>query len=448
MSKARLSGAEIRELKQILARAGAVDLHFTKGLITAFACVDSSADADFIYHVLLGDKATLADDIYDNTNFVDLFDRLTTQTMNELYEYRYKLPPKSQFDITNFDQNFSDDNPIANWSKGVHTGLSFCLGRAEVEDQVELVDVYQRLLEFACESIFVFIDADVARAVYDNSSWKAIMTLPEMMVQARRRLPSNIKELIEMAYILVTDGPEVDWGDDLSGMMAEADDSLSLQPPEGFEPETLGVVDQLLKASELERDKKRRFQLLEQAVNVGRAQLGADFFENNVGFFWGLIETRPFMRALVNLADAYRQAHMRDKSLLCYRECLLLCPGDNVGARYLLPALLMEMGRYDEALDVIDEYSDELSYSAFLAYSRALCLIAQQRKPADINKALRQAYGCNAGVPELLLLEGELPSPDSPYCAAGDHNEAIFYAVENRMLWRNLAGALTYLKEC
>ena len=35
MSKNRLSGAEIREFKQILARVGAVDLHFTKGLITA-----------------------------------------------------------------------------------------------------------------------------------------------------------------------------------------------------------------------------------------------------------------------------------------------------------------------------------------------------------------------------------------------------------------------------
>ncbi len=446
MSKARLSGAEIRELKQILARAGAVDLHFTKGLITAFTCVDSSANADFIYHMLLGDKTSLADDIYDNTNFVDLFDRLTTQTMDELYEYRYKLPPKTQFDVANFDQNFGDENPIANWAKGVHTGLSFCLGRAEAEDQVELVDVYQRLLAFACESIFVFIDADVARAVYDNSSWKEIMTLPEMMVQARRRLPSNIKELIEMAYILVTDGPDVEWGDDFSGLIAGADDNMPPQPPEGFESETLGIVDQLLQESELERDKKRRIQLLEQAVNLGRAQLGADFFDDNVGFFWGLIETRPFMRALVNLADAYRQAHMRDKSLVCYRECLQLCPSDNLGARYLLPALLMEMGRYDETLSFIDEYSDELSYSAFLAYSRALCLIALQTKPAIINKALRQAYDCNAGVPDLLLLEGDLPQPDSPYCAAGDSNEAIFYAVENRMLWRNLTGALAQLK--
>lgn len=446
MSKARLSGAEIREFKQILARAESIDLHFTKGLITAFACVDSSADADFIYHVLLGDKASLADDIYANTNFADLFDRLTMQTMDELYEYRYKLPPKTQFDAANFDQNFGDDNAIANWAKGVHTGLSFCLGRAEAEDQTELVDVYQRLLEFSCESIFVFIDADVARAVYDNSSWKVIMTLPQMMVQARRRLPSNIKELIEMAYILVTDGPNVDWGDDVSGLMAGADDDMPLHPPEGFEPEPLGMVDQLLQESELERDKKRRIQLLEQAVNLGRSQLGAEFFEDNVGFFWGLIETRPFMRALVNLADAYRQAHMRDKSLLCYRECLQLCPGDNLGARYLLPALLMEMGRYDEALGFIDEHSDELSYSAFLAYSRALCLIALQRKGPEISKALRQAHSCNTGVPELLLLEGELPLPDSPYCQAGDSNEAIFYAVENRMLWRNLAGALAQLK--
>lgn len=437
MSHDRLSSAEIRQLKSILARAGAVDIHFVKGLITAFACIDNSADAEFIYSVVLGENDALAEDIYQSTNFVELFDRLTTQTLDELYEYRYRLPPKTQFDASNFESNFSLDNPIANWAKGVHTGLSFCCGRAEAEQRDELVDIYQRLLEFSCETIFVFIDADVANAVYKNSNAQLFMSLPEMMVMARKKLPSTIKNLIEMAYILVTDGVDAE-GDDL--------DQSEFLPPEGFEPDSLGAVDQLLQESELESDKKRRIALLEKAVNLGRAQLGADFFKENVGYFWGLIETRPFMRALVNLADAYRQAHMRDKSLLCYRECLLLCPDDNLGARYLLPALLMEMGDFSAALKLIDEHADELPDSAFLAYSRALCLTALKFSAADILKAFKVAYKSNAAVPGLLLSEGELPLPDSPYCSAGDKNEAIFYVTENRMLWRNIAGAMQYIE--
>lgn len=442
MSNPRLSSAETREFKKILARAGAVDIHFVKGLITAFACIDNSADADFIYEVVLGDDEVLAEDIFNNTKFADLFDALTMQTLNELYEYRYKLPPKTQFDIDNFDENFSADNPIANWAKGVHTGLSFCCGRAESQGREELVDLYQRLLGFSCETIFIFIDAEVAKAVYQNSNYETLFSLPEMMVEARKNLPFTIKELIEMSYVLATDGAnEFDDEDepfDFEQPMMEA--------PEGFEPDSLGVVDQLLQESELERDKKRRIELLEKAVNLGRAQLGGEFFKDNIGYFWGLIETRPFMRALVNLADAYRQAHMRDKSLLCYKECLLLCPGDNLGARYILPALLMEMGDFSEALALIDQYTDELHYSAFLAYSRALCLTALAASETDVNAAFDLAYQCNTGVPSMLLSEGELPLPDSPYCSSGDKNEAIFYATENRVLWRNIPGALQHLK--
>lgn len=446
MSYPRLSSAEIREFKKILARAGAVDIHFVKGLITAFACIDNSADADFIYEVVLGDDESLAEEIFNNTKFADLFDALTMQTLNELYEYRYRLPPKTQFDAENFDSNFSADNPIASWAKGVHTGLSFCCGRAESQKRDELVDLYQRLLTFSCETIFVFIDVDVAKAIYKNANYELLMTLPEMMVQARKNLPFTIKELIEMSYVLATDGADP-FGDDFD----DEDEPFAFEKemmaaPEGFEPDSLGIVDQLLQESELERDKKRRIELLEKATNLGRAQLGPEFFKENIGYFWGLIETRPFMRALVNLADAYRQAHMRDKSLLCYRECLLLCPDDNLGARYILPALLMEVGDFSEALSLIDQYTEELEYSAFLAYSRALCLTALNANESDIDKAFTLAYKSNTSVPSMLLTDGELPLPDSPYCSSGDQNEAIFYATENRVLWRNISGALQKLK--
>lgn len=436
----------MREFKKILARAGAVDIHFVKGLITAFACIDNSADADFIYEVVLGDDESLAEDIFNNTKFADLFDVLTMHTLNSLYEYRYRLPPKSQFNTDDFDSNFSDDNPIANWAKGVHTGLSFCCGRAEAQGQDELVDIYQRVLTFSCETIFIFIDAEVAKAVYQNANYDVLMTLPEMMVQARKNLPFTIKELIEMSYALATDGSD-EFVDDLDDSDEPfAFESEAMEAPEGFEPDSLGIVDQLLQESELERDKKHRIELLEKATNLGRVQLGSEFFKENIGYFWGLIETRPFMRALVNLADAYRQAHMRDKSLLCYRECLLLCPDDNLGARYILPALLMEVGDFSEALSLIDQYTEELEYSAFLAYSRALCLTALNASEGDVNKAFVLAYKSNASVPSMLLTDGELPLPDSPYCSSGDRNEAIFYATENRVLWRNISGALQKLK--
>lgn len=432
----QLKAADLRELIQILDRAGEVDIHFVKGLITAFACVDGSADGEFLTKVLLGDNPKVVNDIIDTTRFVDLLDILITQTLDELYEFRYKLPPKSQFNSTDFNSNFSADNPIANWARGVHCGLNFCYGHAKATDQDAVREVYEQLMEFSCVPIFVFIDAEIARAVYQNSNWPSVGSIEHMMTQLRKRLPYNIKELIELGYQLVTEGSDGAWGEEFE---------YQQEAPEGFEPDSLGVVDQLLQQSEIEPNKKRRIQLLEQAVNLGRSQLGPDFFVENIGMFWGLVETRPFMRVLVNLADAYRQAHMREKSLLCYRECLLLCPGDNLGARFLLPALLMEMGDFDEALRQIDSNSEEVKSSAFLAYSRALCLIALQQPEKNIQKALKLALKTNTHIPALLLTAGALPDPDSPYCGLGDTNEAIFYSIENRMLWRNINGALAYL---
>jgi len=442
MSHERLKPAEMRELKRLLDVAGKENIHYVTGLLTAFACVDGSADIDFILHLLWGDEDRL---LMNESGFVDLLRNFGIQLSNELYEYRYKLPPKSQFNVDDFESNFSEDNPIASWARGLHIGLVFCFERAEEQGDESLMGVYQQLLGFSAIKMFIFIDAEIARAVYPDSGFRILMSLEDWMQQSRRRLTAHIRDLIEMAYDLVSVCPANDDDEFLWGS-----DEVNLKLSEDFEwagdsDEDLGAIDALVQQSDSEKNKKRRIQLLQQAVNMGRGQLGSDFFEENSGFFWGLIETRPFMRALAGLADAYRQAHMREKSLRCYQECLLLCPNDNLGVRYLVPAVLMEMGSFNEAQEVLEQHSEEMEYSAFLSYSRALCLIAQGAAKKSIQSALQVATGCNTSVPALLCSDKQLPAADSPYCASGDRNEAIFYVSENRMLWRNVKGALEYL---
>ncbi|MBL8744803.1 MAG: hypothetical protein JNK58_00445 [Phycisphaerae bacterium] len=43
---------------------------------------------------------------------------------------------------------------------------------------------------------------------------------------------------------------------------------------------------------------------MRKAVDAGRRVLGAKFFKAYAGAFWGLIETRPLMRAMAQLAFA------------------------------------------------------------------------------------------------------------------------------------------------
>ena len=60
---------------------------------------------------------------------------------------------------------------------------------------------------------------------------------------------------------------------------------------------------------------------LQRAVDAGERSLGEAFVIENAGSFWGLIETRPYMRALENLADAYAQAGMQTQAIAVYRAC-------------------------------------------------------------------------------------------------------------------------------
>lgn len=74
----------------------------------------------------------------------------------------------------------------------------------------------------------------------------------------------------------------------------------------------------------------------EQQLN----ELPSDFgfeekpFENSVGHFWGILETRDYMRARLAYAEALRNIHTHDSvktQVEHLRDMLRLCRSDNIG---------------------------------------------------------------------------------------------------------------------
>ncbi len=88
--------------------------------------------------------------------------------------------------------------------------------------------------------------------------------------------------------------------------------------------------------------------LYRQAVDVGRQALGEAVFTEDVGLFWGLLETRPYMRARHALARALWESRERDEAITHYQDMLRLNPDDNQGIRYCLVDALLELGRDSE----------------------------------------------------------------------------------------------------
>jgi hypothetical protein len=94
----------------------------------------------------------------------------------------------------------------------------------------------------------------------------------------------------------------------------------------------------------------------------------ANVFEEHVGHFWGMHNTRPYMRARYALVEAFVQVRTRDAVVAALEhvmDCLRLCRSDNMGLRDLVPALLLRLGRDQECYDFVKWYGTTGSRSDY-----------------------------------------------------------------------------------
>ncbi|KAI0773887.1 hypothetical protein C8Q74DRAFT_1199891 [Fomes fomentarius] len=102
---------------------------------------------------------------------------------------------------------------------------------------------------------------------------------------------------------------------------------------------------------------KAGLNLLEDAAARGRANLqrslGPNCFDDDseqIGYFWRILETRPYMRVLQAIVRLAFEVKDYSKSANTMIEMLRLCPGDNLGQRYWLGSVLLKAGRTAEAM--------------------------------------------------------------------------------------------------
>lgn len=179
---------------------------------------------------------------------------------------------------------------------------------------------------------------------------------------------------------------------------------------------------------------------------AGERALGPARFSDDAGHFWGLVETRPYMRARLGLANSLYSAGRHDEAVAHYRELLRLNPGDNQGVRYLLAAALSELHRDEELSELLDgeDYRDDAS-AAWL-YTRALVIFRREHDRPLARKALAAARRSNPHVAAYLTGARKLPRRLPDYIGFGDESEAIAYAAEYRQGWQTTQGGLAWLE--
>jgi len=192
-----------------------------------------------------------------------------------------------------------------------------------------------------------------------------------------------------------------------------------------------------------------------EAVAAGERKLGKDFIEQHAGHFWGIPETRPYMRALECLAGNLRCTaagreegfeEMNLEVLEIYQKMLRLNPGDNQGIRYKLLYHLIELGRDNEAEKLYKQYHDD--ESAWWRYGRALLDYRKQGDTEKSRKSLAAAIEYNKHFPPYILGIRRFPDAPPGHYGIGDANEAAYYMNDSMLAWENTPGAIDWIGKC
>lgn len=214
---------------------------------------------------------------------------------------------------------------------------------------------------------------------------------------------------------------------------------LILQAKE-LDPENADVYNYL---GDIETTPEQALVYYEQGIKAGEKKLGNKFFKENEGHFWLMIETRPYMRSLFNSARCLALLNQNEEAVKRYFRILELNQDDNMGARYELFSVSLEINAFKMIDALLKEYPEE--YGANWTYNKVLYHI----KKNEIKKADEEwfmAINTNRHVPRYLLGKTKLPKKLPDYISIGYADEAQCYVAENLHLWEATEGALDFVE--
>jgi tetratricopeptide (TPR) repeat protein len=199
----------------------------------------------------------------------------------------------------------------------------------------------------------------------------------------------------------------------------------------------------LIVARTLSRDDAELLEALADIVRAGQEDLGQDFFADNQGHFWGILETRPYMRARASLASHLARAGRVDEAIEHLEGMLALNPNDNQGLRYVLLGHYLEVGRLDGPPRLFEAYEGE--GSAMFTWGRVLHAFLTGGDAAA-RQALTDARAANPFAENYLSGRKRMPKKLPGFYGIGDENEGIVCAVELGAAWTKHPDAVAWLK--
>ncbi len=170
-----------------------------------------------------------------------------------------------------------------------------------------------------------------------------------------------------------------------------------------------------------------RIGALRRIVAVAAKRLGKKAFKEFKPHFWQILDTRPYMRARMQLAEELRAAGRLEEAIEEYEEMLALNENDNLGVRHLLLPCLLALSRMDEARKLLKLHAGECDWNAAFAWARVLERLLSGDEPGA-SKALAAARKQNPYVEVYLKRQRKLPRNLPDGYSVGSKEEALCFA--------------------
>ncbi len=206
-------------------------------------------------------------------------------------------------------------------------------------------------------------------------------------------------------------------------------------------------VDAMIMLAEMESTFVKDYvDAMRKAVAAGRRDVGPKGFKELHGHFWGVLETRPFMRAMAGLAEGLTEWGTPagiDEAIGIYEEMLDLNPNDNQGVRTQLVGCYLSSKRYGLAEALLERYDGDCSLE-FLWAEVLLAFLEGDEEESLIR--FHMARKVNPYVELYLSSKKRRPRVREPYTEAGSDAEAVYCADAIYDAWNKHPKAKRWLK--
>jgi tetratricopeptide (TPR) repeat protein len=200
----------------------------------------------------------------------------------------------------------------------------------------------------------------------------------------------------------------------------------------------------VLLAEEESNSAEEALEYYRKGVEAGGQALGPQGFKEYAGHFWGVLETRPYMRARAGLAATLNALGKVDAAISNYQDMLRLNPNDNQGIRDVLAGCLMQRGDIEALKKLLKQYDGD--GSALWLYTQALVAFreygASDKRAEELAK---KAWSRNSHVPAVLTGTKKAKPSTNGYITMGGEDEAAYYVEEWGFYWLTTPGAADWL---